>query len=46
MSKNKGGGRKTRKVVRAPATKHAYLRKRMQRRKIDGGKIPRARGGR
>ena len=45
MSKNQDAGRKTRKIVRTPATKCAHLRKRMQQRKLDRNNAPRGRGG-
>ena len=45
MSKNQGTGRKTKKVVRMPATKCAHFRKKMQQRKLDRNNAPRGRGG-
>ncbi|MBU4271078.1 MAG: hypothetical protein KKE86_12150 [Planctomycetes bacterium] len=45
MSKHQSTGRKTRKIVRMPATKCAHLRKKMQQRRLEGNKTPRGRGG-
>jgi hypothetical protein len=44
MTKGKNTGRKTQRIVRAPATKSAHLRKRMEQRRLGGNKMPRGRG--
>ena len=45
MTKNKNTGRKTKSIVRMPATKCAHLKKRMEQRRLHSLKIPRGRGG-
>ena len=45
MTKSKGGGRKTQRIVRMPATKSAHLRKRMQQRKYTGTNVRKYGGG-